>query len=99
VLEAVVAADPAAHGEDTAGVLDSTVLDDAVAAEDTVTQLIAAARRVGRHGLGAGARLHRPGKPAIARDDLAARDALVTDARRLLTRLEVGADDPRPRRR
>ena len=40
-----------------------------------------------------------PGKPAIARDDLAARDALVTDARRLLTRLEVGADDPRPRRR
>jgi hypothetical protein len=36
-----------------------------------------------------------PGKPAIARDDLAARDALVTDARRLLTRLEVGADDPK----
>ena len=62
VLEAVVAADPAAHGEDTAGVLDSTVLDDAVAAQDTVTQLIAAARRVGRHGLGAGARLHRPGQ-------------------------------------
>lgn len=42
-----------------------------------------------------GARLHRPGKPAIAWDDLAARDALVTDARRLLTRLEVGADDPK----
>ena len=30
--------------------LDSTVLDDAVARQDTVTQLIAAIRRVGRDG-------------------------------------------------
>jgi hypothetical protein len=46
-----------------------------------------------------GARYTDPGKPAIAWDDLAAGDALldalVTDTRRLLTRLEVAADDPK----
>src|SRR2546423_3368570 len=66
--------------------LDSTVLDDAVATQDTVTQLIAAIRRVAREVPGAAAvitqhcRAHdytRPGKPAIAWDDPAARDQLV----------------------
>jgi hypothetical protein len=80
--------------------LDSTVLDDAVATQDTVTQLIAAIRRVAREVPGAAAvvaahcRAHdysRPGKPAIAWDDPAARDqlvdALVSDAHRLLGHL------------
>ena len=67
--------------------LDSVVLDDAVATQDTVTQLIAAIRRVGREVPGAAevitarCRAHDyddPGKPAIAWDDKAARDALVS---------------------
>ena len=67
--------------------LDSVVLDDAVATQDTVTQLIAAIRRVCREVPGAAAviaqRCHAhdygdPGKPAIAWDDKAARDALVS---------------------
>ena len=67
--------------------LDSVVLDDAVATQDTVTQLIAAIRRVCREVPGAGAvvaaRCHAhdygdPGKPAIAWDDQGARDALVS---------------------
>ena len=58
--------------------LDSTVLDDAVATQDTVTQLIAAVRRVAREVPGADTviaeqcRAHdysRPGKPGIAWDD------------------------------
>jgi hypothetical protein len=67
--------------------LDSVVLDDAVATQDTVTQLIAAMRRVrrevpGAHGFIA-ERCHAhdwddPGKPRIAWDDQAARDALIT---------------------
>lgn len=77
--------------------LDSTVLDDAVATQDTVTQLIGAIRRVRREVPGAAAvvaeqcRAHDyddPGKPAIAWDDQQARavlvDALVGDAHRLL---------------
>ena len=87
--------------------LDSTVLDDAVATQDTVTQLIAAIRRVSREVPGAAAviaghcRAHdydRPGKPRIAWDDQDAReelvDALVGDAHRLLGQLpeqELGA--------
>jgi len=80
--------------------LDSTVLDDAVATQDTVTQLIAAIRRVARTVPGAAAVIAqhcgahdyaRPGKPAIAWDDPAARellvDALVGDAHRLLGHL------------
>jgi IS5 family transposase len=86
--------------------LDSTVLDDAVATQDTVTQLIAAIRRVAREVPGAAAvvadqcRAHDytdAGKPAIAWDDEAARaalvDALVGDAIRLLavvSGLELG---------
>jgi hypothetical protein len=67
--------------------LDSVVLDDAVATQDTVTQLIAAVRRARREVPGAdeviAARCHAHdwddvGKPAIAWDDQAARDALVS---------------------
>jgi hypothetical protein len=80
--------------------LDSTVLDDAVATQDTVTQLIGAIRRVRRDVAEAEAviaehcRAHdydNPGKPAIAWDDEQARtelvDALVGDAHRLLGHL------------
>jgi transposase len=67
--------------------LDSVVLDDAVATQDTVTQLIAAVRRVRREVPGAaelvtarcGAHDYDdPGKPAIAWDDEDARQALVS---------------------
>jgi IS5 family transposase len=80
--------------------LDSTVLDDAVATQDTVTQLIAAIRRVIREVPGAPGAAGRwctahdyasPGKPKIAWNDEAARaalvDALVTDALNLLRHL------------
>jgi len=80
--------------------LDSTVLDDAVATQDTVTQLVAAVRRVirevpgGAQAAAAVCRAHDytdPGKPQIAWNDQAARaelvDALVTDAVRLLAEL------------
>jgi hypothetical protein len=73
--------------------LDSVVFDDAVATQDTTTQLIAAMRRVRREVPGAAdviaERCHAhdwddPGKPRIAWDDKSARDelvsALVTDA-------------------
>src|SRR3954467_6867009 len=87
--------------------LDSTVLDDAVATQDTVTQLVAAIRRVAREVPGAAGVIAarcsaheycEPGKPRIAWDDAAAReqliDALVGDAHRLLGHLpdqELGA--------
>ncbi len=67
--------------------LDSTVLDDAVARQDTVTQLIAAIRRVARDVPGAQRLIERvctghdytdPGKPAIAWDDQDAREELVS---------------------
>jgi hypothetical protein len=67
--------------------LDSVVLDDAVATQDTVTQLIAAMRRVRREVPEAAGFITEhchahdwddPGKPRIAWDDQAARDALVT---------------------
>jgi transposase len=80
--------------------LDSTVLDDAVATQDTVTQLIAAIRRVAREVPGAAEVIaahcsahdyDQPGKPRIAWDDQAAReelvDALVSDAHPLLGQL------------
>jgi len=88
--------------------LDSTVLDDAVATQDTVTQLIAAVRRVRRDvGDAAGVIAQvcsahdydDPGKPAIAWDDEAARaglvDALVADAHRLLGALPEVERDPK----
>jgi hypothetical protein len=84
----------------TRRVLDSTILVDAVATQDTVTQLVAAIRRVGREVPGAAAVVAAqcsghdytdPGKPAIAWDDPDARarlvDALVGDAHRLLGHL------------
>src|SRR3954453_15646753 len=80
--------------------LDSTVLDDAVATQDTVTQLIAAIRRVGREVPGAAGVIAQhctahdyadAGKPKIAWNDQQAReeliDALVGDAHRLLGHL------------
>jgi hypothetical protein len=65
-------------------VLDSTVLEDAVATQDTVTQLVAAIRRVRRLVPGArGVELSahdydRPGKPQCAWDDPQAAQALVS---------------------
>lgn len=80
--------------------LDSTVLDDAVATQDTVTQLVGAIRRVAREVPGAAAVIAEhctahdyaeTGKPRIAWDDEQARaeliDALVGDAHRLLGHL------------
>ena len=80
--------------------LDSTVLDDAVATQDTVTQLIGAIRRVRREVPGSAEVIVEhctahdyddPGKPVIAWNDQAARemlvDALVSDAHRLLGHL------------
>jgi hypothetical protein len=65
--------------------LDSTLLDDAVATQDTVTQLVAAVRRVRRLIPAAGALElaahdydHHPGKPQCAWDDPHARNGLVS---------------------
>jgi hypothetical protein len=67
--------------------VDSTILDDAVATQDTVTQLVSAIRRVAREVPGAAAVIaarctghdySRPGKPAADWDDPAAKDALVS---------------------
>jgi IS5 family transposase len=83
--------------------LDSTLLDDAVATQDTVTQLIAAIRRVRRVVPGAGDvtlsahDYESAGKPLIAWDDPVAKaalvDGLVTDALSLLAAFEDVADD------
>jgi hypothetical protein len=95
----VVAATGALTGK-TRRALDSTVLDDAVATQDTVTQLIAAIRRVRREVPGAAEVVAAhctahdyddPGKPSIAWNDPQARaqlvDALIGDAHRLLGHL------------
>ena len=67
--------------------VDSTILADAVATQDTVTQLVAAIRRVAREVPGAAEQIaavctghdySRPGKPKIDWDDPAAKDALVS---------------------
>jgi IS5 family transposase len=98
-VKAVVAQTGVLAGK-TRRALDSTVLDDAVATQDTVTQLIAAIRRVGRE-IPAAAEViatyctahdyDHPGKPAIAWNDKAARDGLVdglvSDAHRVLGHL------------
>ena len=78
--------------------LDSTLLDDAVATQDTVTQLIGAIRRVRRVVRGASDvalvahDYDSAGKPAISWDDEVARaelvDALVVDALNLLDAYE-----------
>src|SRR3954454_16695291 len=106
VVEEVVGATGVLTGK-TRRALDSTVLDDAVATQDTVTQLVAAIRRVAREVPGAAGAIAarcsaheycEPGKPRIAWDDAAAREqlinALVGDAHRLLGHLpdqELGA--------
>src|SRR5713226_140321 len=67
--------------------VDSTILADAVATQDTVTQLVSAIRKVGREVPGAAEQIaavctghdySEPGKPAIDWDDPAAKDALVS---------------------
>ena len=83
--------------------LDSTLLDDAVATQDTVTQLISAIRRVRRVVPGALAipldahDYDASGKPLIAWDDPVAKaelvDALVTDALALLEALKANPVD------
>jgi hypothetical protein len=77
--------------------VDSTILADAVATQDTVTQLVSAIRRVAREVPGAAEQITAvctghdysgPGKPKIDWDDPAAKDALVsalvTDANALV---------------
>src|SRR4249919_2155890 len=68
-------------------VVDSTILADAVATQDTITQLIAAIRRVGRTVPGAAEQIAKvctghdyssPGKPQVDWDDPQAKDALVS---------------------
>ena len=81
--------------------VDSTILADAVATQDTITQLVAAVRRVGRvvpggaemiAGVCTGHDYSRPGKPRIDWDDPGAKDALVSalvnDANALVAALE-----------
>lgn len=107
-VKAVIAETGALAGK-TRRALDSTILDDAVATQDTVTQLVAAIRRVRREVPGAAAVVAEhcaahdyddPGKPRIAWDDEAARaalvDALVGDAHRLLGHLPETELGPKP---
>ncbi len=90
-------------------VLDSTVLEDAVATQDTVTQLVAAIRRVRRlipaaHAVKLGAHDYdRPGKPDCDWDDSDAKQALVSglvnDALAVLAAVATPSWAPsRPRR-
>lgn len=80
--------------------VDSTILADAVATQDTITQLVSSIRRVGRLVPGAaeviaavctGHDYSRPGKPTIDWDEPGAKDtlvsALVNDANALLAAL------------
>ena len=98
-VQQVIAATGALKGK-TRRALDSTVLDDAVATQDTVTQLIAAVRKVRREVPDAAEVVAQvtsahdyddPGKPKIAWNDRAAReelvDALVRDALAVLDAL------------
>lgn len=95
-VKAVVAESGAIKGKNRRA-LDSTVLNDAVATQDTVTQLIAIIRKVRREVPGAAQVVAEkctahdyddPGKPQIAWDDAEARavliDALIKDAHGLL---------------
>jgi hypothetical protein len=88
--------------------VDSTILADAVATQDTVTQLISAVRRVARELPGAAEQIaqvctghdySRPGKPKIDWDDPQAKDALVSalvnDANALVAALQ-GAELEEP---
>jgi hypothetical protein len=88
--------------------VDSTILADAVATQDTVTQLVSAIRRVAREVPGAAEQIaqvctghdySKPGKPKIDWDDPAAKDALVSalvnDANAVVTALQ-GAELEEP---
>jgi hypothetical protein len=88
--------------------VDSTILADAVATQDTVTQLVSAIRRVAREAPGAAEQIAavctghdygRPGKPKIDWDDPQAKDALVSalvnDANALVAVLQGGDLDER----
>lgn len=92
VVRDVIAATGAVKGRQRRA-LDSTILDDAVARQDTVTQLIAQVRRVGREVPGAqqiiterctrlealtGQGYDLTAKPRIAWDDIQVREELVT---------------------
>jgi hypothetical protein len=89
--------------------VDSTILDDAVATQDTVTQLISAIRRVARQVPGAAAVIAaectghdygQPGKPRIDWTDPEAKQALVSalvnDANAVLAALTPTEPDPEP---
>jgi IS5 family transposase len=96
-VRAVIEATGVIKGK-TRRALDSTLLDDAVATQDTVTQLISAIRRVRREVPGAGAvplsahDYDASGKPLIAWDDPVAKAALVDGlVRDALSLLEAGA--------
>lgn len=91
--------------------VDSTILADAVATQDTITQLIAAIRRVGRLVPGGaeaivavciGHDYSKPGKPVIDWDEPGAKEALVSglvnDANALLG-VFAEVDSTRPRSR
>jgi IS5 family transposase len=106
-VKAVIAQSGALAGKQRRA-LDSTVLDDAVATQDTVTQLIAAIRRVRREVPVAAEVIAEhcsahdyddPGKPAIAWNDKTARDqlvdALVSDGHRVLGNLPEQELGPR----
>jgi len=105
VVREVVHATGALSGK-TRRALDSTVLDDAVATQDTVTQLVASIRRVARllpdgqalvtaAATASGHDYSSAGKPQIAWDDEAARavlvDGLVRDARAVLAAVAAGS--------
>src|SRR6266540_2580655 len=90
--------------------VDSTILADAVATQDTITQLISQIRRVGRTVPGAAEQIAavctgydytQPGKPRIDWDDPAAKDAvvsaLVNDATALLAAFTGAKLDEPPR--
>jgi hypothetical protein len=88
--------------------VDSTILADAVATQDTITQLVSAIRRVGREVPGAAAKIaavcsghdySTSGKPQIDWDDPEAKDALVSalvnDANALVEAVKDTATDER----
>ncbi|HUY48253.1 MAG TPA: transposase [Streptosporangiaceae bacterium] len=88
--------------------VDSAILADAVATQDTVTQLVAAIRKVARQVPGAAEQIaavctghdySKPGKPQIDWDDPAAKDvlvpALVNDANAVVAALDAGGLDER----